>query len=203
MTAVVAQCWEGRNGFKARGHSGRQYETHTTGSVGDAAGGETVNAANFGPLAEDEPVCGACRPGHLGADLAHWTGLLHERGVSTVVCLLSEGESKRWGLPDAYGDRFETAHLPIRDRHLPERDRLAETLDFLDRATESGRVALHCNAGLGRTGVVGAAWLARQGYAPQEAVEAVESAPAPRAPREAIREGNATEADLYDLLSVV
>ncbi len=162
-----------------------------------------MNAANFGPLAEDEPVCGACRPGHLGADLKHWTGLLRESGVSTVVCLLSEGESKRWGLPDAYGDSFETAHLPIRDRHLPDPDRLGETLDFLDRATENARVAVHCNAGLGRTGVVGAAWLARQGHAPREAVEAAESAPAPRAPREAIREGNATEADLYDLLSTV
>ncbi|MFT4880310.1 MAG: protein-tyrosine phosphatase [Natronomonas sp.] len=162
-----------------------------------------MNAANFGPVADDEPVCGACRPGHLGADLEHWTGLLREHGVSTVVCLLSEGESRRWGLPDAYSEHFETAHLPIRDRHLPEPDRLAETLDALDRAAESGRVALHCNAGLGRTGVVGAAWLARQGYAPQAAVEAAESAPAPRAPREAIREGNATEADLYDLLSTV
>jgi len=169
----------------------------------DAAGGGTVNAANFGPLAEEEPVCGACRPGHLGADLEHWAGLLRERGVSAVVCLLSEGESKRWGLPDAYGDRFETAHLPIQDRHLPDPDRLAETLDFLDRVSENSCVAVHCNAGLGRTGVVGAAWLARQGYTPREAVEAVESAPAPRAPREAIREGNATEADLYDLLSTV
>lgn len=162
-----------------------------------------MNAANFGPLAEGEPVCGACRPGHLGADLEHWTGLLRESGVSTVVCLLSEGESKRWGLPDAYGDRFETGHLPIQDRHLPDPDRLAETLDFLDRAARDGRVAVHCNAGLGRTGVVGAAWLARQGYAPREAVAAVEGPPAPRAPREAIREGNATEADLYDLLATV
>ena len=162
-----------------------------------------MNPANFGPLAEDTAVCGACRPGHLGADVEEWTSLLRERGVSTVVCLLSEGESKRWGLPDAYGSAFETAHLPVQDRHLPDPDRLGRTLDLLERATRDGRAVVHCNAGLGRTGVVGAAWLARQGYAPREAVEAVEGPPAPRAPREAIREGNATEADLYDLLSTV
>ena len=164
-----------------------------------------MNLAHFGPIVEDGPVFGACRPGHLGGDLTDWTVILADGGVSTVVCLLSEGEAGRWGLPGAYDDAFEAYHVPIRDRHFPPADRLARAVDLLEAATDGGgRVAVHCNAGLGRTGVVVAAWLVRQkGFAPAAAVETVETGPMPRAPREAVREGNATEAELYDLLASV
>jgi atypical dual specificity phosphatase len=164
-----------------------------------------VNLAHFGPIVEDGPVFGACRPGHLGGDLADWTGILADGDVSTVVCLLSDGEAGRWGLPGAYDDAFETYHVPIRDRHFPPADRLARAVDLLAAAADDDeRAAVHCNAGLGRTGVVAAAWLVRErGYEPASAVETVETGPMPRAPREAVREGNATEADLYDLLASV
>ena len=164
-----------------------------------------MNRAHFGPIDGDAPVYGACRPGHLGGDLDEWVGVLADGGVTAVLCLLSEGEAGRWGLPAAYGDAFETAHVPIRDRHLPPPERLARALDLVEVATgEGGRVALHCNAGLGRTGVVAAAWLVRErGHTPTSAVKIVEAGPMPRAPREAVREGNATETDLQELLASV
>jgi protein-tyrosine phosphatase len=164
-----------------------------------------VNRANLGPVAPDAAVFGACRPGHLGGDVDSWTAALADRGVDTVCCLLSEGEASRWKLPARYTDEFETAHVPIRDRHLPTLDRLRRALARLDTATaDGGRTAIHCNAGLGRTGVVAAAWLVHdRGLAPADAVTAVENAPVPRAPREAVRDGNATEADLLDLLARV
>jgi protein-tyrosine phosphatase len=164
-----------------------------------------VNRANLGPVTPDAAVFGACRPGHLGGDVDSWTAALADRGVDTVCCLLSEGEASRWKLPARYTDEFETAHVPIRDRHLPTLDRLRRALARLDTATaDGGRTAIHCNAGLGRTGVVAAAWLVHdRGLAPADAVTAVENAPVPRAPREAVRDGNATEADLLDLLARV
>jgi atypical dual specificity phosphatase len=163
-----------------------------------------VNLAHFGPIVEDGPVFGACRPGHLGGDLADWTGVLADGDVSTVVCLLSEGEAGRWGLPGAYEGTFEAYHVPIRDRHFPSVDRLRRAVDVLETADDGERVAVHCNAGLGRTGVVAAAWLVRErGFAPAAAVATVETGPMPRAPREAVREGNATEAEMYDLLASV
>lgn len=161
-----------------------------------------MTTANFGPITDDVPIFGACRPGHLGGDLAAWTDVLSDRGVSAVLCLLSESEASRWGLPAAYDGTFETAHVPIRDRYLPEVDRLTRAVDILESMTAGGhRAAIHCNAGLGRTGVVAAAWLVRErGLSPTTALETVESTPWPRSPREAIRDGNATEAELYDLL---
>lgn len=151
---------------------------------------------NFDPIAPDEPVFGVCRPGHLGSSLDEWATTLSSAGVSRVVCLLSESEAARWGLPAAYADRFNAVHAPIRDRHLPSEPTLETALDVL-RAGEP--TVLHCNAGLGRTGIVGAAWLTRErGLGPQEAVETIENAG--RAPREAVRCGNATEAELFELL---
>jgi len=162
-----------------------------------------VNVANFGPIDDGVGLFGACRPGHLGGDLEAWADVLRAGGVTDVVCLLSTGEASRWGLPEAYDGVFATHHVPIRDRHLPTRERLEAALVAIDGAVSRGdRAAIHCNAGLGRTGVVGAAWLVHaEGLGPQAAVRTVETGPARRTPREAIRDGNATEADLFDLLA--
>lgn len=156
---------------------------------------------NFAAIAPDESVFGACRPGHLGDGIDDWSATLTAADITCVVCLLSSSEAIRWGLPDAYTDRFETAHVPIRDRHLPDESTLVAALDAVRSATASGeRPVLHCNAGLGRTGVVAAGWLTRErGYEPETAIETVEEAG--RAPREAVHCGNATERELLELLS--
>ena len=156
---------------------------------------------NFAPVAHGADVYGVCRPGHLGGGVDEWAATLLDADVERVVCLLSNTEAIRWGLPEAYADRFETSHAPIRDRHLPDEPTLSAALEAVESATDAGRrVALHCNAGLGRTGVVAAAWLVREeGYDPETAVATVEEAG--RAPREAVRCGNATEAALLELLA--
>lgn len=162
-----------------------------------------MNAANFGPLADGTAVYGACRPGHLGADVGEWRRVLGEADVSTVVCLLSTAEAARWSLPEAYADAFEAYHVPVRDRYLPDLDALERALDPLATAVEAGNAAaIHCNAGQGRTGIVGAAWLVREhGLEPADAIDAVESAPAPRSPREAVRADNASDEELRALLA--
>ncbi|THE63293.1 protein phosphatase [Salinadaptatus halalkaliphilus] len=163
-----------------------------------------MNVANVGQIG-DEPVFGACRPGHFGADLEEWTALLADRDVTGVLCLLSEREAGRWGVPSAYEETFETAHVPIRDRHLPDVDRLVRAVDHVEwLRADGGHVALHCNAGLGRTGVVAAGWLVRErDHTPQSAIDTVETRPWPRSPTEAIRDGNATDAELTELLEAV
>ena len=155
---------------------------------------------NFAPVAPSEPVFGVCRPGHLGGSFEHWIATLSAADITQVVCLLSDAEARRHQLPGAYADRFETTHAPIRDRHLPDDETLERALDGVRTAdVNGGRCVLHCNAGLGRTGVVGAAWLVRsRGYEPIEAIETVEHAG--RSPREAVRCGNATMDDLFELL---
>lgn len=155
---------------------------------------------NFGPVAPSEQVFGVCRPGHLGAPLEGWMETLASADVTRIVCLLSELEARRHRLPEAYAHRFETTHAPIRDRHLPDATTLEVALEAI-RTTEAEneRCVLHCNAGLGRTGVVAAAWLSRdRGLDPEAAIETVEDVN--RTPREAVRCGNATTDELYSLL---
>lgn len=159
-----------------------------------------MRPANFAPVAGSAPLYGACRPGHFRTGLAAWTDLLETAGVSRVVCLLSETEARRWGIPDDYADRFEAHHVPILDRQLPSPDRLETAVSLVDETINDGeRAAVHCNAGLGRTGVVAAGWLVRaRGYEPDAAIDTVEAAG--RSPREAVACDNATEAELYALL---
>lgn len=163
-----------------------------------------MNVAHFGSI-DGTGVYGACRPGHFGADLDEWTAILDDGGIDTVVCLLSESEAARWRLPDRYAEVFDTHHLPIRDRHLPDPEPLRATLDRIEDATADGDgVVMHCNAGLGRVGVVGSAWLVRdRGLSPEVAVETIETEPPRRSPRQAVEADNATMADLYDLLDRV
>ncbi|PID60242.1 MAG: phosphatase [Gammaproteobacteria bacterium] len=68
-------------------------------------------------------------------------------------------------------------HLPIIDMDIPDQafeDRWAVEGERIRHALRIGeRVALHCYAGLGRTGMIGARLLVELGETPDEAVKAV------------------------------
>jgi atypical dual specificity phosphatase len=68
-------------------------------------------------------------------------------------------------------------HLPVRDFTPPSPDQLAAGVAAIDRALAAGqRVAVHCAAGLGRTGTLLACWLVSHGAAPDDAIAAVRAA---------------------------
>ena len=172
----------------------------------------TGNAHRFAPAAPDEEyVYGACSPGwHTAADhddaLADWIGFVRAREVERVCCLLpGNGSDCVGGVVDAYRDAFgdeRVLHAPVPDYHLVAPATLdREILPFLDDAAAADeRVVVHCLAGIGRTGQVLAAWLAYdRGYGADRAVETVTGMG--RDPRDAVRAGNATEDELYDLVA--
>ncbi len=65
-------------------------------------------------------------------------------------------------------------HVPVHDFTAPTQAQLAEAIGFMDEVLRGGgAVAVHCGAGLGRTGTVCAAWLVRQGWGPADAVREV------------------------------
>jgi atypical dual specificity phosphatase len=65
-------------------------------------------------------------------------------------------------------------HLPVPDFTAPSQDQLERGVAAIEEALASGRrVAVHCGAGLGRTGTLVACYLTRRGYRPGDAISRV------------------------------
>jgi protein-tyrosine phosphatase len=151
------------------------------------------------PVAPDAPVFGVCRPRFGDGDLGSWLDALDEAGIGRVVCVLSETETEEYGVPEAYADHFETRHTPLPADGVPDDESLDAAVEAVRMGNYAGeRVAIHCDDGLGRTGLVAAAWLTRyHGYGPEEALDVVTAAG--RAPRETLPE--MTDERLRELLT--
>lgn len=67
-----------------------------------------------------------------------------------------------------------SVHLPVPSSDPPTPAQLERGIALIREALTSGkRVAVHCGAGLGRTGTLLAAYLVAEGYTPDSAIERV------------------------------
>ena len=67
-------------------------------------------------------------------------------------------------------------HLPIPDFGTPSLDDLQELIKWIKEATEDGNVVVvHCVGGIGRSGMVAAAYLISKGFNVTEAIEHVKA----------------------------
>ena len=116
-------------------------------------------------------LAGTSKPGllvELEDDLAGLAGL----GITTLVCLTAE-------TPPIESDKLAchgigSLALPIPDMGAPSLEDGLTFLEDLQRRLNAGEVvALHCRAGLGRTGMMLAAHLIHQGASSLEALERV------------------------------
>ncbi|MHC4955518.1 MAG: phosphatase domain-containing protein [Planctomycetota bacterium] len=95
-------------------------------------------------------VAGMARP---YADAANWLG---EQGVTAVVSLTLSP-------PSDLGE-FTLLHAPVPDMTPPSLDQLLRIVGFMQQTVEEGgSVAVHCTAGMGRTGTILAAYLVANG----------------------------------------
>jgi atypical dual specificity phosphatase len=97
---------------------------------------------------------------------------LAERGVVLLVNLHERPHSgarlRRHGLTEL--------HLPVADFTPPTLEQLERGVAALEQAHASGqKVAVHCGAGLGRTGTLLACYLVRRGLGPDEAIARIRS----------------------------
>lgn len=93
-------------------------------------------------------------------------GALRAAGVSSVLTL-TEQPLAAAGCPAD----ITCLHVPLVDFGTPTLDELRRCVAFINEQVEAGQsVAVHCFAGVGRTGTVLAAWMVSQGRTAEDAI---------------------------------
>lgn len=126
-------------------------------------------------------------PGRIYAqDLGRDLGALSSAGIVLLELLVEDAELQRWGdvrLVDEAATRgIDVRRHPMPDGGIPAAlDEMDAILDELHDARCRGNAAIACMGGVGRTGMVAACALVRQGMDPRTAITRVRAARHPEA----------------------
>lgn len=95
---------------------------------------------------------------------------LYQAGIRGVVSLLNlPSDAPVW-----HSAGFSFLCLPVPDGMPPTAEQVARLVEFVDACLRGeGAVAVHCEAGLGRTGVMLGAYLVAKGESASAAIERV------------------------------
>ena len=92
---------------------------------------------------------------------------LRKQGIEVLLSLTEDRPRRDWA--DEAG--LLVFHEPLEDMEAPTQDQLDRTVSAVARAVNQNKgVAVHCGAGLGRTGVVIAAYFVAKGATAQNAI---------------------------------
>ena len=111
---------------------------------------------------------------HLAAlalpESAEDLGWLRRNGVDVIISLTENPVARHW-VNEA---GLMVVNVPVPDMEPPTDRQLDHLLDTIRKANAAKMgVAVHCGAGLGRTGTVLAAYLVTRGMSPREAIAKV------------------------------
>jgi protein-tyrosine phosphatase len=137
-------------------------------------------------------VFGAARPKYSEISIKQWIEFMQAEKIEKICCLLETKSLIRYqvDLLAIYRQKFGQEAVfwqPLADFQIPTSSNLIDRIiPFLISAAQNQqKVVVHCAGGVGRTGIVLAAWLvSRRGFTNQQAISAVKQNQ--RYPQEAI-----------------
>jgi len=162
---------------------------------------------NFGPSAKGrDDVFGCAKPDY--STINEWIEAVRKNNISKIVVLCEPHDYSEFiDKIDVEFGKNNVLRAVVKDYNLCERKILNEKIiPFIEESIEMGeKVVVHCNAGMGRTGHVLAAWLYYhvKTMEVEEALEQVRGRGIPfcdRIPLEAVKKGNATFEELKELI---
>lgn len=118
----------------------------------------------------DGQLAGSARPGLWGS-VDQDLGEARASGIRAVVSLTERG----LGAEAAARHGLAYLHLPVPDFHPPTLRQIESFVRFTGEQLEKGdgAVLVHCQAGMGRTGTMLAAYLVSTGMGANEAIETI------------------------------
>ena len=127
-----------------------------------------------------------------GRDLATDIAGLKSAGVTHVLSLITDDELAARGVESLASALKENGLQHRQDALLDQRAATLEQMDniasWFDAAGKDAKVAVHCMAGLGRSGMVVASYLTRSGMRADDAITQVRAKRSPRAVETAVQE---------------
>ena len=126
-----------------------------------------LSSLNFSYVIPDI-LAGCSRPWLADGDQSDLE-LIRDQGVVGLVSLTESSPD----ISAVAGAGLKHLHIPIRDFGVPTLAGIAEFVDFVQRVSAGGGVAVHCGSGYGRTGTMLACYLVAQGQTASDAIREV------------------------------
>ena len=99
---------------------------------------------------------------------------LYQEGFRSIISLLDETEqSPDYDIEEVKAMGFKRFSIPLEDFSAPMLDDFKAFLKAIHHALNQGKVLIHCQAGLGRTGTMAAAYWINKGLSVNEAIKKI------------------------------
>ena len=99
---------------------------------------------------------------------------LYQEGFRSIISLLDERkQSPHYDIEEVEAMGFRLFSIPLEDFSAPMLDDFKAFLKAVHHALNQGKVLIHCQAGLGRTGIMAAAYWIDKGLSVNEAIKKI------------------------------